>query len=44
MSALERLILFTMSVVVAGALLIIPLMWAGYWVAKGVQLAGGLGV
>jgi hypothetical protein len=44
MSQLESIILFTASVVVAMALLVIPLMWVGYWVAKGVKLAGGLGV
>jgi uncharacterized membrane protein len=32
------------SVVVAMALSIIPLMWAGYWVTQGVRLAGGVGV
>jgi hypothetical protein len=26
------------------AVSVIPLVWVGYWVAKGVKLAGGVGV
>jgi hypothetical protein len=44
MSQLESILLFILSVVVAMALLVIPLMWAGYWVTQGVRLAGGVGV
>jgi hypothetical protein len=43
MNAAESLFLLMLSVLAAAALSIIPLMWAGYWVTKGIRLAGGLG-
>jgi hypothetical protein len=39
---MSNIMVHILSVVVAAAVSVVVFMWIGYWVAKGVQLAGGL--